>query len=87
VQKNKEVHNPFQSFFILFRNYEYMNYMMAFYSGLLFLTYFSNFSHVKDHLKKSAAEYSRFYNLTAMSWTFKPVFGWISDSLYPFRYR
>jgi hypothetical protein len=64
-----------------------MNYMMAFYSGLLFLTFFSNFNHVKNDLKKSNFEYTQFYNLTAASWTFKPVFGWISDSFYPFRYR
>lgn len=64
-----------------------MNYMMAFYSGMLFITYYSNFNHVMNDLNKSNSEYSKFYNLTATSWTFKPVFGWISDSFYPFRYR
>lgn len=64
-----------------------MNYMMAFYSGILFLTYYSNLSHVKEELNKSNFEYTQFYNKTASSWTFKPIFGWISDSFYPFRYR
>lgn len=64
-----------------------MNYMMAFYSGLLFLTYYSNFFYVMDHFSKGSADYSKFYNLTASSWTFKPIFGWISDSFYPARYR
>ena len=64
-----------------------MNYMMAFYSGLLYLTFYSNLDHVKNDLKKTSFEYTRFYNLTATSWTFKPLFGWISDSFFPFRYR
>lgn len=64
-----------------------MNYMMAFYSGLLLLTFYSNLNHIMVDLKKSNVEYTRFYNLTATSWTFKPLFGWISDSFYPFRYR
>lgn len=35
-----------------------MNYMMAFYSGMLFITYYSNFNHVMNDLHKSNSEYS-----------------------------
>jgi hypothetical protein len=89
MQEDQEVNkNPLESHPLTpSRNYEMMNYMMAFYSGLLFLTFYSNLNHVMKTLDKTNFQYTRFYNLTASSWTFKPIFGWISDSFYPFRYR
>lgn len=64
-----------------------MNYAMAIYSGMFLMIIYPNLYHVRSELQRSAAEYTRFDSFTKSPWTIKPVFGWISDSIYPFRIR
>lgn len=64
-----------------------MNYAMAIYSGMFLMIIYPNLYHVKTELGKKAADYTRFDSLTKIPWTIKPIFGWISDSFFPFKYR
>lgn len=86
-KSNEQIQEEIRSYKQIKRNFELMSYAIAFYSGFLIFTYYSNLYHVKQNLKKSNIEYTQFFNLTASSWIFKPLYGWISDSFHPFGYR
>jgi hypothetical protein len=45
------------------------------------------FFFISGPLKKQSADMARFSAITSFPWSIKPVYGWISDSIYPFRYR
>jgi hypothetical protein len=38
-------------------------------------------------MKKQPADYLLFTSFTGIAWSIKPLYGWTSDSIYPFKYR
>ena len=64
-----------------------MNYMMGFYSGTLQVLDFPILFFIKDHLGGDAAAFTNYTTIVQASWMFKPLYGYISDSIHPFKYR
>lgn len=67
------------------RNYMAMDLVIAVYSGALQIIMFPNNFYLKDTLKTSASDYTRFQGTTQTGWVLKPLFGFFSDTFYPFR--
>lgn len=38
-------------------------------------------------MKRQSSDYTIFIAFTGLAWTIKPIYGWITDSIYPFKYR
>ena len=64
-----------------------MNYMIGFYSGTLQILSFPVLIFIKNDLKGDAAAFTNFTSAVQASWLFKPIYGYISDSIHPFKYR
>lgn len=46
-----------------------------------------NYYYVSETLQKGTADYANFGSYQGFAWSIKPIYGWISDSFYPFKYR
>lgn len=62
-----------------------MNVIIALYSGILQMLFYPNSSYLKDKLKLSAGSYTSFMSLIQTPWVLKPLYGFISDTFYPFK--
>ena len=56
-------------------------------SGYLMYSTNVNYFFISETLKLPTSDYSDFIALQGFAWSIKPLYGWISDSFYPFRYR
>jgi hypothetical protein len=43
--------------------------------------------YIKNEYKQQPNVFSYFQANTGLPWIIKPVYGWISDSFFPFKYR
>lgn len=62
-----------------------MNSIIAIYSGALQMIIFPNNYYLKNVLKASPARYTNFQSYTQAAWILKPLFGFLSDTFYPFK--
>lgn len=64
-----------------------MNYAIAAFSGFMLITSSVNFYYINDVLHGTNIQFSEFSAFTGLSWTIKPVYGYISEFFFPFKYR
>jgi BT1 family len=69
------------------RHYKMVNYFIAMYSGSLMLFVLPNNTYIKTTLKKDGAAYTQFQTVTQSAWILKPLLGFLSDTIYPFKSR
>ena len=68
-------------------HYRRLTNLIAINSGMNNYSSNINFYLVSDLMKKQATEWTNFNAFTGIAWTIKPLYGWLSDSFYPFKYR
>lgn len=56
-------------------------------SGWFMMARFISIHYIRSDLGKDAVDFTKFDSFTSLPWIMKPIWGWISDSFYPFRYR
>ena len=59
--------------------------VIAMYSGALEMVVFPNNNYLKNMLKITPAGYLTFYSFVQSAWILKPLFGFVSDTFYPFK--
>ena len=64
-----------------------LTYMIAINSGMHAYVSNINFYLVSDLMKKEARDFAALGAFAGLAWTIKPIYGWISDSIYPFKLR
>ena len=67
--------------------YSRIMYFISSNSGYLMYSTNVNYFFISETLKLPTSDYSDFIALQGFAWSIKPLYGWISDSFYPFRYR
>jgi hypothetical protein len=46
-----------------------------------------NYYYISEILKRPPSDYALFLSYAGLAWSIKPIYGWISDSIYPLKYR
>jgi len=67
--------------------YIIMLYVVAFYSGFLMVFQYLNTYFMQHTLKVDSGKAALFNSVVSISWIFKPVYGYISECFFPFKYR
>jgi hypothetical protein len=67
------------------KHYRRLMYLLAVNSGWHNFTDNFNLQLISNKMKKSSAEYTGFMATTNFAWSLKPLYGWTSDSFYPFK--
>jgi hypothetical protein len=67
--------------------YVSMIYIVSIASGMLQLLQLPTFYYLMDELKVDPNQYANYRFTVVLPWTIKPVFGFICDSVHPFKYR
>jgi len=68
-------------------HYRRLTYLIAINTGMHNYTGNINYYFLSDIMKKQASQFVAFVAFTTLAWTIKPIYGWISDSIYPFKFR
>ena len=71
----------------MYKNYHTLMYMISANSGAFNFNNFINYYYISETLGRSTADWSILMALQGLAWSSKPIYGWISDSFYPFKYR
>jgi hypothetical protein len=67
--------------------YKTMMYFVSLYTATTYFFKLPNLHYIKGKLRKTAFDYTKFDSISRIPWIAKPLFGWISDSIYPFGFR
>lgn len=68
-------------------HYRRLMYLIAINSGMHYYSQNINYYLISDLMKRQASDWTAFTAFTGLAWTIKPIYGWITDSIYPFTYR
>ena len=68
-------------------HYRRLMYLIAINSGMHYYSQNINYYLISDLMKRQSSDWTIFTAFTGLAWTIKPVYGWITDSIYPFKYR
>jgi len=68
-------------------HYRRLMYLIAINSGMHYYSQNINYYLISDLMKRQASDWTVFTAFTGLAWTIKPIYGWITDSFYPFTYR
>lgn len=71
----------------IYKHYSRMMYLISSNSGWFQYSDRVNFDFIANKLKLGPDDKSSFDAKMGFCWSIKPLYGWISDSFYPFRYR
>jgi len=64
-----------------------MMYVIGFFSGFLMITSYPASFYVQYKLEVDSIEMAWFNSIVLLSWSFKPIYGYISEFFFPFKYR
>lgn len=64
-----------------------MMYFISSNSGYFTYSQNVNYFFISEVLGRGSADYALFLSYQGLAWSIKPLYGWISDSIYPFKYR
>jgi hypothetical protein len=64
-----------------------MMYFISSNSGYFTYSQNVNYFYISEKLSRPSSDYAKFLSYQGFCWSIKPIYGWISDSVYPFRYR
>jgi BT1 family len=64
-----------------------MMYFISSNSGFFSYNTNVNYYYISETLKRSTKDYLLFGSYQGLAWSLKPIYGWVSDSIYPFTYR
>ena len=67
--------------------YMRMMYFISSNSGYFSYTDSISYFYISETLKRPSQDMASFNYYSGLPWSIKPVYGWISDSIYPFKYR
>jgi len=70
-----------------YSRYVIMMYVIGGFSGCMMLTTYITVHYVKNVLGCTAVQLNNFNAFASLSWTIKPIYGYISESIFPFKYR
>jgi hypothetical protein len=68
-------------------HYRRMMYFISSNSGYFQYSANVNYFFISEHLKLPSADNTRLNVKQGIAWSIKPLYGWICDSFYPFKYR
>lgn len=83
----KECEDEIRRCRVMNTHFRRLTYLIAINSGMHSYTGNINYYFVSDIMKKEASQFVAFGAFTALAWTIKPIYGWVSDSIYPFKFR
>lgn len=69
------------------KHFRRLMYVIAVNSGWHNYTENFNFFLIKNEMKRSPQDFTEFNAFTGFAWSLKPLYGWISDSFYPFKHK
>jgi len=69
------------------RYYIIMMYVIGFYSGFLMTFIYVNTHYLQRVLEVNSGDAAKFNSYMGISWTIKPIYGYISECFFPFKYR
>ena len=69
------------------QHYQRLMYFISANSGYFNFNTSVNYYYISETLGRSTKDYSIFMAFQGLAWSIKPLYGWISDSVYPFTYR
>lgn len=69
------------------RHTSVLMYLISFNSGYFLFCQSVNYVYISGKLARPSSDYNLFLSYAAWAFSLKPIYGWISDTVYPFRYR
>jgi hypothetical protein len=64
-----------------------MMYLISSNSGYFTFSQNVNYYFVSETLRLPSSDFQKVLAYQGLAWSIKPIYGWISDSIYPFKYR
>lgn len=71
----------------MYAHFKRMMYFISINSGFYAFCGNINYYYISELLQRPPGDFSLFNSIGGIAWSIKPIFGWMSDSYYPFRYR
>ena len=69
------------------KHFRRLMYVIAVNTGWHNFTENFNFYLISEEMKRSSKDFTGFNTFTGFAWSLKPLYGWISDSFYPFKHK